>query len=228
MSDADGILLVDKPAGMTSHDIVDLIRRHFDIKKAGHAGTLDPMATGVLIMRIGKATKCSQDISAEEKEYEATMTLGGRSATGDAWGKLEPSGKPADFTDDEIRAVFQKFVGEIDQIPPAYSAKKIRGVKMYHLARKGESIVALPQKITIKDISISRINLPDISYKLVCSKGTYVRQLCVDIGDLLGCGGYLSRLERTRSGIFAIDRAISLEELKTMNITQLGERLLPL
>ncbi len=224
----DGILIVNKPQKMTSHDVVDVIRRIYGTRKVGHAGTLDPMATGVLVMLIGKATKQSQSISAAEKEYEATMTLGARSVTGDAWGKLEPSDKPADFTDGEIRAVFQKFVGEIDQIPPAYSAKKIKGVKMYHLARKGESIEALPQKITIKDIYISKINLPDISYKIICSKGTYVRQLCVDIGDLLGCGGYLSRLERTRSGIFAIDRAISLEELKAMNVTELGERLLPL
>ncbi len=224
----DGILIVNKPQRMTSHDVVDVIRRIYGTRKVGHAGTLDPMATGVLVMLIGKATKHSRDISAEEKEYEATMTLGARSATGDAWGKLEFSDRPADFTDEQIRAVFQKFVGEIDQIPPAYSAKKIKGVRMYHLARKGEKIKTLPQKITIKDIRISKISLPDISYRLICSKGTYVRQLCVDIGDLLGCGGYLSRLERTRSGTFVINRANSLEELKAMNVTQLGERLLPL
>lgn len=224
----DGILIVNKPQRMTSHDVVDVVRRIYGTRKVGHAGTLDPMATGVLVVLIGMATKLSQDISAAEKEYEATLTLGARSATGDAWGKLVPSDEPVDFTDEQIRAVFQKFVGEIDQVPPAYSAKKIKGVRMYHLARKGKSIEALPQKIMIKDISISRISLPDISYKLVCSKGTYVRQLCVDIGDLLGCGGYLSALARTRSGKFAIDQAISLEELKTMNVKQLGERLLPL
>jgi tRNA pseudouridine55 synthase len=213
---------------MTSHDVVDVVRRLYGIKKVGHAGTLDPMATGVLVVLIGKATKCSQHISSKEKEYEATMTLGARSATGDAWGKLEPSAIAVDFTDDEIRAVFGKFVGEIDQVPPMYSAKKIRGEKMYNLARRGESVEALPQKITIKDISISKINLPYISYRLICSKGTYVRQLCADIGDRLGCGAYLSKLERTRSGVFEISRANSLEELKKMNAEQLAGRLLPL
>lgn len=224
----DGILVVNKPQGMTSHDVVDVVRRLYLMKKVGHAGTLDPMATGVLVVLLGKATKLSQDLSGKDKEYVATLTLGARSDTGDAWGTIKSSGKPVDFTDDDIRAVFKRFEGEIEQIPPAYSAKKINGVKMYHLARKGEAIEAKPQRISIKEISISKIDLPDVSFKLVCSKGTYVRQLCVDIGDALGCGGYLSRLERTRSGSFVIDKANLLEELKTMNNARLTERLLPL
>lgn len=224
----DGILIVNKSQGMTSHDVVDVVRRLYLTKKVGHAGTLDPMATGVLIMLIGKATKSSQNLSSEDKEYDATLTLGARSSTGDAWGKLEPSGKAVQFTEGHIRAVFEKFVGETDQTPPAYSAKKINGVKMYHLARKGAAIEARPQKIVIKELSVSNISLPDISFKLTCSKGTYVRQLCVDIGDLLGCGGYLSRLDRTRSGRFAIGRASSLEELKKMSNEQLAGRLLTL
>lgn len=224
----DGILIVNKPQGMTSHDVVDVVRRLYGTRKVGHAGTLDPMATGVLVMLVGKATKASQDLSSKEKEYDATLTLGARSDTGDAWGRLEPSGKPFRFTDDEIRSVFQKFIGEIEQVPPAYSAKKINGVKMYHLARKGEMIEARPQKIFIKELSISKINLPEISFKLTCSKGTYVRQLCVDMGELLGCGGHLSALKRTRSGAFTIIQAQSLEELKAMNGRMLAERLLPL
>ncbi|MFH1189115.1 MAG: tRNA pseudouridine(55) synthase TruB [Candidatus Omnitrophota bacterium] len=222
----DGILIVDKPKGMTSHDVVDVVRRLYGTKKVGHAGTLDPMATGVLVMLIGRATKRSHDISAEEKEYRATMTLGARSDTGDAWGELELSGKPVDFTDDRIREVFRMFEGRIDQTPPAYSAKKVNGVRMYRLARRGETVRPAPQKITIKDIRVSDISLPDISYDLVCSKGTYVRQLCADIGEKLGCGGYLSKLERRRSGAFAIDRASSLEELKAMDSIRLAERLL--
>jgi tRNA pseudouridine55 synthase len=222
----DGILIVNKPQGMTSHDVVDVVRRLYGTRKVGHAGTLDPMATGVLIMMIGKATKASQNLSAEEKEYSGTLTIGARSATGDAWGKLEPSDKAKDFTDEEIRSVFRRFEGEIEQTPPAYSAKKINGVKMYQLARKGETIEAKPQKISIKELTISKISLPEVSFRLTCSKGTYVRQLCVDIGDVLGCGGYLSRLDRTRSGRFAISQANSLEELKTLNSAQLAERLL--
>ena len=147
----DGILVVDKPRGITSHDVVDIVRRLYLTRKVGHAGTLDPMATGVLVILIGKATKLSQDLSAKEKEYNATLTLGARSDTGDAWGKLEASGKMAQFSEDRINAIFQKFIGEIEQVPPNYSAKKINGVKMYHLARNGESIEARPQKILIKE-----------------------------------------------------------------------------
>lgn len=222
----DGILIVDKPQGMTSHDVVDVVRRLCGTRKVGHAGTLDPMATGVLVMLIGKATKSSQELSANEKEYNATLVFGARSATGDAWGRLSRSDKPADFTGDEIRSVFKQFEGEIEQTPPAYSAKKINGVKMYRMARQGKSIEARPSRILIKELSISRIALPEVSFKLTCSKGTYVRQLCADIGDVLGCGGYLSALERTRSGNFTISQANSLEGLKKMSPAQLAERIL--
>ena len=224
----DGILIVDKPKGMTSHDVVDVVRRIFGTKRVGHAGTLDPMATGVLIVMIGKGTKHSQALSADEKEYSATLTLGGRSSTGDAWGKIEPAGKVCNFSDEEIISVFKRFEGESAQVPPAYSAKKIKGVKMYHLARRGEKIEPKAHKIYIKAISISGIHLPEVSFNLTCSKGTYVRQICVDIGEILGCGGYLSRLERTRSGHFAISQADSLDSLKLMSMERLAERLLPL
>jgi len=223
----DGILIVNKPQGITSHDVVDIVRRLYGTKKVGHAGTLDPMATGVLIMLIGKATKSSQNLSAEEKEYDATLALGSRSTTGDAWGKLEASGKPAQFSDDEIMRAFKKFEGQIEQTPPAYSAKKINGVKMYNLARRGQRIEARPQKITIKELTVYDIKLPEVSFKLTCSKGTYVRQLCADIGEALGPGGHLSRLVRTRSGIFTLNQAQSLEDLKRMDKTALAGRLLP-
>lgn len=224
----DGILVVDKPQGITSHDVVDIVRRLYGTKKVGHAGTLDPMATGVLVILVGKATKVSNSLSAEEKEYDATLTLGARSTTGDAWGKLEKSDKPVLFSDDEIIAAFKRFEGEIDQTPPAYSAKKVNGVKMYHLARRGQAIEAKPARIVIKELSISKIKLPEVSFKLTCSKGTYVRQLCVDIGEALGSGGYLSRLVRTRSGDFTMGQTQKLEELKKMDNISLSERLLPL
>ena len=224
----DGILIVNKPQGMTSHDVVDIVRRLYATRKVGHAGTLDPMATGVLVTLVGKATKLSDSLIASDKEYDATLTLGARSSTADAGGKLESSGKRVNFTDDEIREVFSRFVGGIEQTPPDYSAKKINGEKMYNLARRGKAIDAKPQKIFIKDISISKIDLPEVSFKLVCSKGTYVRQICADIGEALNCGGYLSRLDRTRSGAFALAQANSLEALKKMNRVQLSERLLPI
>lgn len=224
----DGILIVNKPQGMTSHDVVDIVRRIYGTRKVGHAGTLDPMATGVLIVLVGKGTKHSQMLSADEKEYSATMTLGGTSSTGDAWGKIEPTGKPFDFTDEEIRSAVKRFEGDSEQTPPAYSAKKIKGVKMYHLARRGQAVDAKPHKIHIRSISVTGISLPEVSFNVTCSKGTYVRQICVDIGAFLGCGGYLSRLDRTRSGNFVISQADSLDSLKLMDKDRLTERLLPL
>ena len=224
----DGILVVDKPQGMTSHDVVDLIRRRFGIKKVGHAGTLDPMATGVLVMLIGQYTKSSDALMSDEKEYDAILTLGGRSDTGDAWGKVEPSGRDVTFSDAEIAKSFNFFTGEIEQKPPMYSAVKINGKKLYELARKGISVEAKPRKVTIKRLDIGTIKLPEVSFRVICSKGTYIRQLCVDIGEALGCGGYLSCLERTRSGKFAIDQAIGLEALKGLDRKGLSGRLITL
>lgn len=217
----DGILVVNKPQGMTSHDVVDFIRRRFAIKKVGHAGTLDPMATGVLVMLIGKYTKASNTFLSEDKEYEAELVLGGTSDTGDAWGKIKASSKNSSFDEAEIRSVFGKFLGETDQCPPMYSAVKVNGRKLYELARKGLSVDRKARKITITKLEISKIELPRVSFKLACSKGTYVRQLCSDIGEALGCGAYLSRLNRTRSGRFAIDKALGLEALKNFKYADL-------
>ncbi|MCM8761578.1 MAG: tRNA pseudouridine(55) synthase TruB [Candidatus Omnitrophica bacterium] len=221
----DGILIVNKPQGMTSHDVVDFMRRRFGFKKVGHAGTLDPMATGVLVMLIGKSTKHSNSLSNEEKEYEATMTLGARSDTGDAWGKLEPSGKLPDLRREDIEKVFAKFTGDIEQVPPMYSAIKMNGKKLYELARKGLSANPKARKIRIKELVITRIAMPEISFRVVCSKGTYVRQLCVDIGEEFGCGAYLSKLTRTRSGNCRIEESISMDELKGADIVFLGKKL---
>jgi len=222
----DGILVVNKPQGMTSHDVVDFIRRRFSIKKVGHAGTLDPMATGVLVMLIGKYTKSSNTLLAEDKEYEAELVLGGTSDTGDAWGNIKASDKNISFDEAEIRNVFNKFLGEIDQHPPMYSAVKVNGRKLYELARIGLSVDRKPRKIVINRLGISKIELPRVSFELTCSKGTYVRQLCSDIGEALGCGAYLSRLNRTRSGRFAIDKALELDTLRNFKALDLEERLL--
>jgi tRNA pseudouridine55 synthase len=222
----DGILVVDKPQGMTSHDVVALVRRRFGLKKVGHAGTLDPMATGVLVMLIGKHTKSSNSFISDDKEYDATLMLGGRSDTGDAWGRITPSGSAVSFSDAEIKKAFDKFTGEIEQQPPMYSAVKFKGKKLYELARKGVSVEMKPRKVIIKRLDITSIALPCVSFRVTCSKGTYIRQLCVDIGEALGCGGYLSRLSRTRSGKFTADKAVSVDELKGIDKAALAGRLI--
>jgi len=212
----DGILAINKPKEMTSHDVVDLIRRRFLLKKVGHAGTLDPMATGVLVILIGSCTKLSGQLMSEDKEYEGSLVLGGQSDTLDAWGRITTSGESVRFTDDEIGAAFKRFLGETEQVPPLYSAVKVNGRKLYELARKGLSVEVRPRKITIKNIDILKISLPEIFFKLTCSKGTYVRQICADIGGYLGCGAYMARLVRTRSGRFTIGEAIPVEKIRDM------------
>ncbi|MDD5136322.1 MAG: tRNA pseudouridine(55) synthase TruB [Candidatus Omnitrophica bacterium] len=212
----DGVLIINKPQGMTSHDVVDLIRRRFHLKKVGHAGTLDPMATGVLVTLVGTYTKLSNQFMSEEKEYEGSLVLGASSDTCDAWGKVTPSGRPGNFTGDEIKAAFEKFLGSTEQTPPLYSAVKVGGRKLYELARKGLSVEVPARKILIKNIEVLKVDLPEVSFRLTCSKGTYVRTLCADIGKCLGCGAYMSRLVRTRSGRFTIGQALPLEELRNM------------
>jgi len=221
----DGILTVDKPKGFTSHDVVDLIRRRFNLKKVGHAGTLDPMATGLLVILIGNYTKRSSEFLNHDKEYEATMTLGAVSDTGDAWGKVTKSDVPKDVTAHQIEDVFKKFSGPMDQAVPAYSAKKFNGKKLYELARKGIEVKLKPSSIVIHSLEITKIALPEVSFNVSCSKGTYIRQLCMDIGSVLGCGAYLSALRRTGSGAMKIESAISVEEIKKLDARSIENRL---
>ena len=220
----DGILIVDKPQGCTSHDVVDFIRKKFGFKKVGHAGTLDPMATGLLVILIGKYTKASNTFLNEDKEYDATLVLGATSDTGDAWGNITPS-KPIPSPGPGIgiiEDVFGRFLGPIEQAVPFYSAVKFKGKKLYELARIGINVKVEPRKVVIKKLEISKIDMPEISFTVTCSKGTYIRQLSADIGSALGCGAYLSRLRRARSGDFTIGEALSVEELKLFD----SERLL--
>lgn len=219
----DGVLIVDKPRGITSHDVVDFIRKKFELKKVGHAGTLDPMATGVLVVLIGKLTKSSQELMSCDKEYEGELTLGAVSDTGDACGKVLPTGKTFDLTQDQIMKAFDKFSGDILQNPPMYSARKYKGQKLYQLARKGIDVKVEPRRVSIKKIEVLDISLPRISFRIACSKGTYIRQLAVDIGNELGCGAYLSALRRTRSGRFTINTAITIDKLKNMKSNELEE-----
>jgi tRNA pseudouridine55 synthase len=222
----DGILVVNKAQRMTSHDVVDLVRRRFGLKKVGHAGTLDPIATGVLVMLLGSYTKLSGALMAEDKEYEATLTLGGRSDTGDAWGNVVPSGAAVSFSREALEEAFARFRGEIEQVPPMYSAVKRDGRKLYELARKGVTVEVEPRKVTISRLEIKSAALPHVRFAMACSKGTYVRQLCADIGEALGCGGYMSALERTRSGAYTLAMSVGIEDLRRFGRAELAGKLI--
>ncbi len=225
-SDPSGILLVDKPCGLTSHDVVDAVRRSFRIKRVGHCGTLDPMATGLLVLVLGKATKFSERLMGEDKEYEGTLTLGVTTDSQDAEGAhLEERPVPP-LTKEEIRAAFGAFKGDFLQTPPMVSAKKIAGVPLYKLAREGKEVERRPRLVHIYRLDILRVALPEIDFRLLCMKGTYVRTLCHDLGEKLGCGGHLSRLRRIASGPFCLEKAYPLPTIKSWNQQELQKHLI--
>ena len=223
----DGIVNILKPPGMTSHDVVAFVRRCTKIKKVGHTGTLDPGAVGVLPICIGKATKVSDLIMAEEKEYRAEVKLGVTTDTQDSYGEiLEQKKVIAD--EQSIRNVIAGFIGTIEQVPPMYSAIKINGQKLYELARQGIEIERKSREVIIHDIKIIKIDLENnrVLIHVKCSKGTYIRTLCYDIGEKLGCGAHMSFLLRTRSGQFDIDGTITVEEMEQHSSEGTMEQLL--
>ncbi len=211
-----GVLLIDKDRGMTSHDAVAIARRALGIKKIGHCGTLDPMATGLLILVINKATKLQDLLMGENKEYEGTLTLGVETSTQDAEGEIISSQPVGEITAKDIRLAFDRYKGVFDQIPPMVSAIKKDGVPLYKLARKGQEVVREPRRVEVQNYHIDSIALPDVSFTVQCSKGFYVRSYASDIGRDLGCGAHLSALRRTRSGYFTVDGAIKAMDMKTM------------
>lgn len=211
----NGIIIVDKPQGKTSHDIVYAIRRLTGIKKVGHTGTLDPMATGVLPICIGSATKVSDMLTLSDKGYTAEFVLGKTTDTLDAEGTVLTETE-VNLTEDEIRAAIMSFVGETEQIPPMYSAIKQNGKKLYELARQGIEVERKARKVTINSIDILEINGGSITIDVSCSKGTYIRTLCADIGEKLGTGAYMTKLRRTKTGMFDISESHTLEELGTL------------
>ncbi len=210
-----GVLLIDKAQDMTSHDVVAIARRALNTKKIGHCGTLDPMATGLLMLVIGRATKIQDLLMSEDKEYVGTLTLGATTSTQDRQGEILET-KPVDaFSKEQIHAAFDGFVGPFEQIPPMVSAIKKDGVPLYKLARKGIEIVREPRKVHVTSYEVSRIELPEVDFTVNCSKGFYVRTYAHEIGAKLGCGGHLSALRRTRSGKFTLDRAVTVADLKS-------------
>ena len=211
------VLLINKPLNWTSFDVVRKVRNLVKIKKVGHAGTLDPLATGLLIICTGKFTKRINEFMAREKEYTGSFTLGATTPTYDL--ESEPANfKPFDhLTEDEIKTATKQFTGEIMQVPPAHSAIKQQGKRVYELARQGKEVVLEPRKLLISEFEITDIALPVVSFRVVCSTGTYIRSLAHDFGQALGCGAYLSSLCRTRIGEFKNEDAMRMEEFeKTM------------
>ncbi len=213
----NGIVNVNKPLGITSHDVVYRLRRILNIKKIGHTGTLDPDASGVLPMCIGKGTKLAELLTGADKQYLAELTLGAITDTQDASGEVLKR-FDVNVTKDDIITAAMSFVGEIEQIPPMYSAIKIDGKKLYELAREGKTVERKARKVEILSIEVKEIDLENntVSMLVDCSKGTYIRTLCEDIGKALGCGGYMSKLTRTKSGRFFIEDAYDLETIAEM------------
>lgn len=211
----NGVLLLDKPSGITSSTAVQKVRRLFDRAKAGHTGTLDPLATGLLPICLGEATKFSHPILASHKSYLATMRLGWRSSTGDAEGALSVVGEPR-FSDDELAVAIQTFTGEIEQMPPMYSAVKVDGERLYKLARKGVVAERTPRRIRIHHLEVMDRSGMDLSISVTCSKGTYIRVLAEDLGDRLGCGAYLTALRRVAVGSLQISDAVGMDELQSL------------
>jgi tRNA pseudouridine55 synthase len=224
----NGILVIDKPRGLTSHDVIDVIRETFKIKKAGHAGTLDPMATGVLVVLIGKATKLSAELASSDKEYEVDCLLGTTTETDDLEGRILEVKEEIRITKERLEETLSEFKGEIKQKVPRYSAKKVGGKKLYELARKKKNFVQPTKKVTIYKLEIIDFNKPVAKLKVSCSKGTYIRSLCRDIGKALGTGGCVSNLRRTVSGPFTLKDTLNLKKLKSLSKDKLDKIILPI
>jgi tRNA pseudouridine55 synthase len=223
----EGVLLVDKPRGCTSHDVVSRLRRKLAMKRIGHAGTLDPMATGLLIMLVGKATRISQYLTSLDKEYEGTMRLGVVTNSQDADGEVMETRPVPAFTEAEVRAAMQTFLGDQYQTPPMFSAIKVEGVPLYKRARKGEEIEREPRFIRVAGYELTRFALPELDFRLRCTKGTYVRTLAHDLGQKLGCGAHLSALRRTATDKFRLESALPLAEIEALPVPEIERRLLP-
>ncbi|MEM9226977.1 MAG: tRNA pseudouridine(55) synthase TruB [Verrucomicrobiota bacterium] len=227
-ADFEGVLLVDKPVGLTSHDVVDRLRRKLKMKRIGHAGTLDPNATGLLIMLVGRATKVSQYLMSLDKAYEGTLKLGEETDSYDRDGEVRATYPvPEDLDEAKISEVLQGFVGDQYQTPPMFSAKKVEGVPLYKLARKGKEVEREPRFIRISEIELLSVDLPYASFGLACSKGTYVRTIAHDVGKKLGCGAYLDQLRRIAVGHFHVDDAVTLDEIEEMSASGFRRRLIP-
>ena len=209
---ATGIIPIDKPQDWTSQDVAARLRRVFGTRRIGHGGTLDPLATGVLPIFVGRATRAVEFFESAEKEYLTTLRLGLRTDTQDVTGRVLET-RPVDVTQEALKAVLSRFLGPQMQTPPMYSAVKVNGQKLYELARQGKEVERQPRQITIHELELLEFQDGDCRLRVRCSKGTYIRTLCEDIGRALGCGGCMAALRRSRAGVYTLDRAIPLQQL---------------
>ncbi len=223
----DGVLLVDKPTDHTSHDVVARLRGKLRMKRIGHAGTLDPMATGLLVILVGKSTRLSQYLVGIDKEYEGTMELGKTTNSQDADGEVMETRPVPELTEEGVRTVIQGFLGDQYQLPPMFSAIKIDGVPLYKTARKGGEVEREPRFIRVMSWDITGFALPRINFRLRCTKGTYVRTLAHDLGQKLGCGAHLAALRRTAAGPFKVTDALTMDQIQALSIPDIDRRLIP-
>ncbi|NSW53397.1 MAG: tRNA pseudouridine(55) synthase TruB [Anaerolineae bacterium] len=214
MNAISGVLVIDKPVGLTSHDVVQIVRRGTHIRRAGHTGTLDPRASGVLVVLVGPAVRLSEFVSASDKRYQAVISLGAATDTYDAEGDITRRGDYTTVSEADFEAVLKRFEGPIEQVPPPYSAVKVSGRKAYEMARRGEKVELEPRTITVYDLELLEWAPPEAVVDVFCSSGTYVRSLANDIGEYLGCGAHLIGLRRTKSGQFTLRDAIPLNKLR--------------
>lgn len=226
-SDFDGILLIDKHAGCTSHDIVSMVRRRLGMKGVGHAGTLDPMATGLLVILVGRATKVSQYLMSLDKVYEGSFILGVETNTQDSEGEVMKTSPVPQISAEELQKRMAEFIGDQYQTPPMFSAKKVNGVPLYKMARKGEEVERQPRFIRVSKFELLNFESPRADFLLHCSKGTYVRTICNDLGAKIGCGAHMCALRRTESNKFNVKDAITIAQLDVMPLSEIKSRLIP-
>lgn len=222
-----GVLLIDKPAGITSHDVVDRVRRKLRMKKVGHAGTLDPGATGLMIVLVGKATKLSQYLMGLDKVYEGVARFGISTDTQDEEGEILSERPVPPFDEEILTAALKEFEGDQYQTPPMFSAKKIGGVPLYKLARKGKEVEREARVIRIKSFTFDAYEAPDLDFTVACTKGTYIRTLVNDLGEKLGCGAFLKDLRRTEIGEFEIESSLELAEFEDLEPAEIRRWLIP-
>src|SRR3954447_2145602 len=223
----DGAILIDKPSGPTSHDVVDAIRRRFGIKKVGHCGTLDPNATGLLVIVLGRGTKLSERLMSDDKVYEGTIKFGESTDSFDSDGELVASLPVPPITLDELNKLAAEFVGDVMQTPPMVSAVKKGGVPLYKLARKGVEVQREPRLIHIYNFKFSTYDEPLARFRLACTKGTYVRSIAHELGQKVGCGAHLVQLSRVKSGKFEISQAVPLDKILALSASELEKQVIP-
>lgn len=228
MNEFDGVLLIDKEQGCTSHDVVNKVRRCLKIRSVGHAGTLDPLATGLLVILVGKATKLSQYLMSHDKVYDGKFVLGVETNSQDSEGEVVAQMPvPEGLNAESLQQTMNAFLGDQYQTPPMFSAKKVGGIPLYKLARQGQEVAREPRFINIARFDLLEMNLPEVSFELACTKGTYVRTVCHDLGKRIGCGAHMTALRRISSGKFNVKDAITIDQLQQMGAAAIKKQLIP-